>query len=161
MKLKLSACIKAPKEKVWQVLSDVSNVHLWVGPILSAHCEGRQTRGVGTTRVCQLQGNMQITETWIAWDEGHSFTYQTFETAWMKSAKNTWSMEAINGDTLLTTESEIILKGGIVGKLFEPLMLMMSKSMGANSLAAFKHLVEVGRPYKGNFSSLPRVPIEC
>ena len=60
MKLSMSACIEAPKEKVWQVLSDVSNVNLWVDTILSAHCEGDKTSGVGTVRVCSLKGNMSI-----------------------------------------------------------------------------------------------------
>ena len=40
MNLKMSACIEAPKERAREVLSDVTNDPLWVGPILSAHCEG-------------------------------------------------------------------------------------------------------------------------
>ncbi len=66
-----------------------------------------------------------------------------------------------NGQTLLTSQAEIVLKGGIFGKLLEPLMYQMSKRMGANALAAFKYLVENGKPYKGKHSSLPRVPIAC
>jgi len=58
MKLKGTACIDAPKEKVWAVLSDVSNVHLWIDPILSANCIGSQTRGIGTVRACNIKGNI-------------------------------------------------------------------------------------------------------
>jgi hypothetical protein len=33
--------------------------------------------------------------------------------------------------------------------------------MGADALAAFKYLVENGKPYEGKHSSLPRVPVTC
>ncbi len=58
----MSACIEAPKEKVWQVLSDVSNIDLWVGPIISATCEGSQTSGAGSIRFCHLKGNVTVKE---------------------------------------------------------------------------------------------------
>ncbi len=79
----------------------------------------------------------------------------------IKSAKNKWSVKSVNGKTLLTTESEVKLKGGIFGKLLEPLMFFLTKKMGINSLAAFKYLVEVGRSYEGKFSNLPKAPIVC
>jgi len=62
---------------------------------------------------------------------------------------------------LLTTESEVLLKGGILGKLLEPVMLILSKKMGSDSLSAFKYLVEQGKPYDGKHSSLPRVTSFC
>jgi len=161
MKLKMSACIDAPKEDVWRILSDVSNVNLWVDPILSANCETDIERGVGTVRVCKLKGNMTVRERWTAWNEGHSFSYQTDEIYFFKSAKNKWSVISENGKTLVTTESEVVLKGGLIGKIFEPLMYLVSKKMGADSLAALKYLVENGSPYKGSFSKLPRVPSVC
>lgn len=161
MKLKIAGCIEAPKEKVWKVLSDVSNIDLWVEPIESAYCESSESRGVGTIRVCNLKGNMKVREKWIKWDEGNSFTYEADETFLFESAKNTWSVESIDGKTLLTTESEVKLKGGIMGRLFEPLMYLASKKMGANSLAALKYLVEAGRPYKGKASRLPRASVLC
>ncbi|NOX91377.1 MAG: SRPBCC family protein [Gammaproteobacteria bacterium] len=161
MKMKMSACIEAPKEKVWQILSDVSNVDLWVDPIISAHCETDKKRGVGMIRVCQLKGNMTVREKWVKWDEGNSYTYQAFGAPLIKSARNTWSIESVNGKTLLVTESEVVLKAGIFGRLLEPLIYLVTKKMGADSLAAFKYLVEVGRPYEGKFSGLPRVPVVC
>jgi len=161
MKLRMSACIEVPKEKVWQILSDVSNVNLWVDTIQSAYCEDGKTSGVGTVRVCLLKGNMNIKEKWIEWDEGHSYTYQTANVMLIKYATNKWSVETENGKSLLITESEIIFKGGFFGRILEPLMYFLFKRMGAQSLAAFKYLVEVGRPYEGTYSHLPRVPMIC
>ena len=157
----MSACIEAPTEKVWKVLSDVANVNLWVDPIISANCESEIQMGVGTVRVCNLKGNMTVREIWTDWDEGSSFTYQADETSYFKSAKNRWSVKQENGKTLVTTESEVVLKGGILGKIFEPLMNIMTKKMGADSLAALKYYVETGKPYDGSFSKLPRVPVAC
>ncbi|VAW76000.1 hypothetical protein MNBD_GAMMA12-2667 [hydrothermal vent metagenome] len=161
MKLKMTACIEAPKEKVWNVLSDIENVHLWIDPIISAHCEYNNQSKVGTIRTCNLKGNMRVQEKWIEWNEGDSFTYQAFGAPLIKSAKNTWSVKSVNGNTLLTTESVIELKGGILGKLLNPLMLFVSKKMGGDSLAAIKYLIETGHPYEKKFSKLPRVPISC
>lgn len=161
MKITGTVCIEAPKEQVWAVLSDVANVHLWVGPIQSAHCQGEQTSGVGTVRVCQLNGGMTVSEEWIEWNEGSSFTYQATPMPLFRSAKNQWSVQAVGEKTLLTTESEVILKGGIFGRLLEPFMRIMTSRMGSDSLAAFKFLVETGEPYRGEFRHLPRAAATC
>ena len=157
----MSACINSSTEEVWKVLSDISNVNLWVDPIISAHCEGDSKRGIGAIRVCKLKGNMTIKEKWTEWDEGTSFTYLADETAIIKSAKNRWSLSSQEGKTLIVTESEVVLKGGILGRIFEPLMYLVSKKMGADSLAALKYLVENKVPYEGGFSKLPRVSALC
>ncbi len=161
MKLKMTACIDASKEKVWSILSDISNINLWVEPIESAYCEGDVGKGVGAVRVCNLKGNMTVREKWTQWDEGNSFTYEAEETKYFIRATNRWSLSTENGQTLITTESEVVLKGGIIGKLFEPLMYLVSKKMGADSLAALQYYAENGRPYSGKISKLPRVSIVC
>ena len=161
MKLKMTACIDAPKEKVWEVLSDISKIDLWVGPIQSVSCEGDIKKGVGAIRVCRLSGNMRVRERFVQWDEVSSFTYEADETKYFKWAKNKWSVKSENGKTLVTTESEVVLKFGLMGKLLEPVMYLMSKKMGGDSLAALQYLVEKGHPYEGKLSKLPRVSVAC
>lgn len=161
MKLKMSVCIEASKEKVWETLSDVTNINLWVDPILSSQYESNKTRGVGTVRVCNLKGNIAVKEEFIAWQEGESYTYQAYGAPLIKSAKNRWSIESVDGKTLLTSESEVEIKGGVFGKLLEPLMYLMSKRMGTNSLAAIKYLIETERPFEGKMATLPKVPMVC
>jgi len=53
------------------------------------------------------------------------------------------------------------LKGGPFGRLLEPIMALAFRRMGSNSLAAFKYLVENGRPYAGKHSDLPRAAATC
>jgi hypothetical protein len=129
--------------------------------VQSAKSSSEVSSGIGTERTCDLSSRVTITERWVAWDEGHSYTYEGFNIPLVKSAKNKWSVKTENGKTLLTTKSEIVLKGGIFGIILEPLMTLMSTKMGTNALAAFKYLVENGRPFEGKHSTLPKLPIAC
>jgi hypothetical protein len=159
--IKVTACIDASREATWDVLSDLESISLWSEPVTLAKCDGDIKQGVGAERICHLGNNMVITERWISWVEGESYTYEGFNLPLVKSAKNTWSVKSENGKTLLTSESEITLKGGRVGKLLEPLMRFASNRIGSDSLSAFKFLVENGKPYEGKYSLLPRVSAVC
>ncbi len=161
LKINSTACIEASQEKTWAVLSDIENIPLWSEPVISATCTTKAKRGVGAVRTCELKNNITITERWVSWQEGHSFTYEGYNLPMVKSAKNTWSLRSENGKTLLTTQAEVVLKGGVFGRLLEPLMGLVTHKMGADALAAFKYLVEQGEPFAGKHSSLPRVPVTC
>ena len=161
LKMKGSACIDASPETTWNVLADIENIHLWSEVILSSECSGNTKQGIGAERTCQIGDRVQITERWISWKEGESYTYEGFNLPLVKSAKNTWSVKEENGKTLLTTESEVVLKGGVLGRLLEPVMLFVSRRLGANTLAALKYFIENGKPYEGKHSLLPRVAISC
>lgn len=159
--LKVTACIDATPETTWNVLSDLENISLWSQPVTLSKCNGDNKQGVGAERICHLGKRVVITERWTSWIEGESYTYEGFNLPLVKSAKNTWSVKAENGKTLLTSESEIVVKGGIFGKLLEPLMLLVSNKMSSDALCAFKFLVENGKPYTGKHSSLPSVSPVC
>jgi len=152
IKLLLSACIDAEKDNVWKVLSQVEKINVWVEHVVSAYCEGDLIKGAGTVRVYRLKKNITIKEKWISWDEGHTFTYIGYNIPMVKRAINTWSVESIKGKTLVTTQSKIKQKGGVIGKLLEPLMRLMSKKISNESRAALKYLVENKKPYDGKLS---------
>jgi len=161
LKLKKSACIDASLETTWTFLSDLENISSWSETVLSSECKGERKKGIGAERTCRISKSTFITERWTSWKEGESYTYEGFDLPLVKSAKNTWSVKAENGKTLLTTESELVLKGGIFGRILEPLMLYISNRMGSDALSAFKYLVENGQPYAGKHSSLPRTIANC
>src|SRR6266508_4520864 len=48
----------------------------------------------------------------------------------------TWTVQAEGERTLLTSEAEVILEGGRLGRLLEPLMSRQIRRMGRRSLAA-------------------------
>ncbi len=161
LKMKGTICIASSKEKSWEVLSDIEKITLWSETVVSAKSVGVLNKGIGAERVCKLNNDITITEKWTDWVEGESFTYQASDLPFVKSAKNTWSLVEENGKTYLTTESQVVFKGGIFGRLIQPVMRVAFKKMGANALAALKYLIENGHPYKGEYSSLPRPMAVC
>jgi hypothetical protein len=68
----------------------------------------------------------------------------------MRHALNRWSVEAHGAQTLVTSTAEVELKGGLLGRLLEPLFAAIARRMGRKSMAGLKYLVENGRAYSGH-----------
>ena len=160
-KLVASACIEAPAATVWERLARLEDVQLWSEQVLRARCNGAVTRGVGAERTCDLVGNMTITERWIAWDEGRSFTYEASGIGVMARAINRWSVIPQGERTLLTSEAEVEFIGGAFGRALALVLAPLLRRMAPNALAGFKYLVEHGQPYGGKAAELPRAPKTC
>lgn len=161
LKLSASVCVEAPAAQVWARLAQLEDIQLWSAAVLHASCEGAITSGVGAERTCQLAGNLTIKEHWVAWEEGHSFTYEGFGIPLIKRARNRWSVVPQGAKSLLTSEAELEIKGGALGRLLEPLLGPMMRSMAPGALAAFKYFVEHGRPHSGKAADLPRAAVTC
>jgi Polyketide cyclase / dehydrase and lipid transport len=161
IKLNGSVCIEATAGEVWADLSKLEEIRVWSETVVDARCEGPISRGVGAERTCELVGGITIRERWLAWDEGHSFTYEGVGIPLVAHARNEWTVHPQGERTLLTTEAEVVLKGGVVGKLLEPIAAYQFKRMGPRTLAAFKYLVEHGEPPQGKHSKLPKTPVGC
>lgn len=156
-----SVCIDAPASKVWQVLSHLEAIHLWVEPIRHSYCEGSATRGRDAVRVCELGGNIKVRETIVEWIEGKSFAYSGEGAPLAKRAVNRWTVEECGSQSLVTTSAEVDLKGGIFGRLLEPLFAVVAGRMGVRSLAGLKFFVETGKPYAGDARRLLPIPAAC
>jgi carbon monoxide dehydrogenase subunit G len=154
-----SVCVDASLEATWRVLSDLERIPLWVPAIRRAYCPAA-SRGEGAVRVCEL-GRVTIRETFVAWNEDASFTYRGEGAPGMHRAVNTWSVERNAGRCLVTTQAEAELKGGVLGRLFEPLVTLAFRRMAAHSLAALQYLVEHGMPYQGDIRKLGPIPVSC
>lgn len=162
--LRSTACIDAPAEAVWNRLVALEDIPHWSETVLSAACPTGRRSGVGAVRICSLRGNLQITERWTEWnDRGHSFAYEASGIPLIKHAKNHWSVKAQGNDqALLISEAQIELKGGVfIRLLLERTMAQRMRLMGARSLAAFKYLVENGRPFEGRHANIPLAPVSC
>jgi hypothetical protein len=161
IKLAASVCIEAPADVVWAQLAKLEDIQLWSDAVLQARCEGPLTEGVGAERTCELVGRRTINERWVAWDEGCSFTYEGVGIPLMKRASNRWSVLPQGAKSLLMSEAEVEIKGGVVGRVLEPVVGPMMRRMGPRALASFKYLVEHGQPYEGKASELPPAPSRC
>ena len=161
IKISGSVCIDAPVSKVWTVLSELESIDVWVDTIERSYCVGEHTRGVDAIRVCQLKSDVTIKETIVAWEEGESFGYAAEGVPLMKRATNFWKVEEHGSQTLVTTSSELELKGGMFGRLFESVLAPIMKRLAPKSLAALKYLVENGKPYPRNTRELLPVTASC
>ena len=63
--------------------------------------------------------------------------------------------------TQVTSSAEVELKGGVLGRLLEPLVSAVFSRMGPRSLASLKYLVEHGEPFKGPARKIPLAPAVC
>jgi hypothetical protein len=159
LNLSSSVCVDAPVAKVWSTLSDLGAIHLWVEPITNSYCPA-QSRGVGARRICELK-RLTIEETIIEWEEGRSFTYEGVGAPMLKRARNTWSVQAMGNQTLVSSVAEAELKGGLLGRMVQPFLKPVFARMGARSLASLKYFVEHGHPYKGPARDLAPGPVTC
>jgi Polyketide cyclase / dehydrase and lipid transport len=156
-----SVCIDAPAERVWAALARLEDIRLWSDAVRDAHCDGAISRGVGAERTCDLLGGVTLRERWLEWDEGRSFTYEGVGIPMVAQARNEWTVHPAGDQALLTSRAQVLLKGGMLGKLFEPLVRFQINRVGPRTLAAFKHLVEHGQPPPGKHANLPRIPTAC
>jgi hypothetical protein len=161
LRLSASVCVNAPVKKVWTALSKLDAIQDWSGSIHRSYCESEQTRGVDTVRVCELGRNVTVRETIVAWEEGRSFTYIGQGIPFLKRAQNTWSVEARGEQTIVLSKAEVEFKGGLLGRMFEPILLLVSQREARKSLVAFKFLVENGKPYEGNTKTLFKLSLTC
>ena len=79
----------------------------------------------------------------------------------IESATNRWTLYPQGHMTLGVSEAEIVLKGGLFGRLLEPIMRGQMKALGPRSLASLKYLVENGKPYPDIHSELALAPVNC
>jgi hypothetical protein len=155
-----SVCIEAPAPEVWATLARLEDISFWSDAIVDARCDG-VSHGVGAERTCDLRHGITVRERWVAWDEGRSFTYEGSGIPLVARARNEWTVLPEGDRTLLRSNAEVVLKGGVFGRLLEPLVAFQSRRMGPRSLAAFKYLVENGKPPAGEHSKLPTGPVAC
>lgn len=158
--LSASVCVEAPTDEVWARLAKLEDIALWSETVRAARCDGAIARGVGAERTCDLAGGITITERWTSWEEGVSFTYEGFGIPLVKHARNHWAVEADGEKTLLTSYARVVLKGGRLSRLLEPVLAIQFRRMGPRTLAAFKYLVENGEAPSAKHARLPH-PSAC
>jgi ligand-binding SRPBCC domain-containing protein len=161
LKMTQSACVEAPVSVVWDHLSRLDQIHVWTDVIHRVEVGGTCSRGVGTERTCELRGSRSVHERFVEWREGESFTYESVDAPLMKLARNRWSLRAEGDRTVVTSEAEMQLRGGMFGHLLGFVLVPLLALVLPNPLAKFKFWVENGRPFEGRASRLPRPSAAC
>jgi hypothetical protein len=88
-------------------------------------------------------------------------TYEGLGVPLIARARNSWTVHGDGERSLLISRAQVILKGGVLAKPFEPLIRFQINRVGSRTLAAFKYLVEHGQPPPGRHANLPKIPVAC
>ena len=137
-------CIDAPATVVWERLARLEEIALWSEAVVAAECPAGRSRGVGAERVCRLTGGVTIRERWVEWEEGVGFVYEGVGIPLVASARNRWVLQPHGDRTLLVSEAEVRVKGGLAGRVLSPLASRQIARVATRTLAAFTYLVESG-----------------
>jgi len=143
--LAATVCINAPAAAVWDYLARIEDIPLWSRGIISARTVPGHERGVGAERICRLAGGITLTERWLDWNDGVSFSYEGHGLPGVRAARNAWSVEPHASQTILRSEAYVQLRGGPLAWLLDPLAKRQARRMGRQALGAFKYLVETGQ----------------
>jgi len=148
-KLVRQVAINASKEKVWEVLADFSGVANWAPTILESRSTTEANGGVGAERTCKHVKMGNIEERIVAWEDGHSLSYDVIKGLPfpMKSLNNTWSVIAAGDNATVSVAMDFRMGLGPLGVL-PALMarLPMRKEMQV-SLAGLKQYVETSEVF--------------
>lgn len=163
IKLVTDICVDVPMATAWQQMAKIDEVHLWAD-LSDSYCTSDKNRGVGAERACVLPNGTIINELFTEWDDGKSFTYKVSDglPGIMKSAQNHWTLTPEGeGMTLIRSEVTLEIKGGVFGRLMEPVISWGIKRQLATMPATLKYFVENGHGYEGSPKDLPKAPSFC
>lgn len=155
-----SVCIDAPSDTVWEHLARLEDITLWSEAVIAARCDGARTRGVGAERTCDLKGGMTIRERWLAWDEGHSFVYEGSGIPFVARAQRVDGVPDGRQDSAIQPRPRHP-EGRSHRETTRARRRLSVAPDGRRAMAAFKFLVENGRPPAVKHSRLPVGPSVC
>ena len=142
--------INARKEKVWEVLADLSAIYKWNPGVSHSHSTSEFSQGEGVTRHCDLQGFGRnigyLEERAIDWREGEGFKIDIYDSN-MPIKRNlvAFSIEADGDISVVTVAPDYEIKYGPIGGLIDLLVARRQLKKGMSELlAGLKYYVETG-----------------
>ncbi len=126
MRIFISKTINAPKNEVWSLLSDFSNIHNF-HPLLksSGFIEGSCTHEPGSVRRCDMLDGSYLKERIVEWKEGDFYIAEVYETSLpIKTSRATLGLSKLNNHTTLSY-MYITMKSKYI--LLKPMLYLMFK----------------------------------
>src|ERR687895_2198611 len=136
--------IKAPADKLWEVLVDLDSLSQWVPANTSSETASQNSDAMTTAQYYGANPFPNAEERAIGWEEGHHYAYGVKNIGPIRSAYNRFSLNRVGeGETVLTQTLDFQMKLGPVGALMDTLVFrpQFCKQM-EQSLAALKEYVE-------------------
>jgi uncharacterized protein YndB with AHSA1/START domain len=140
--------INAPKQKVWQILSNLETVQNYSPAVANSFYTSDNREGVGASRQCDWEGGY-IKEQITAWQLGEGYSFIVSEDGEPGSPMETqvghFALAENGPGTLVTMTFEYSLKAGAPVDPQE-IEQMWAEELLPGILAGLKHYVETGEP---------------
>lgn len=142
-----SVRIEAPKDRVWEVLSDLGSIYKWNPGIAHSFTTSDEARGENATRQCDLPNGGFLRERAFNWSEGEGFTIEIYETSLPLKESFVDFRATPEGDgTVVKLKMDYKLKFGPIGALMDAAFAGRQARNGmADLLAGLKDYVETGK----------------
>lgn len=144
-----SVRINAPKDKVWEILSDFGGVINYNPGLSNSYSTSENNQGVGATRHCDLLPMGSIEERILEWNEGSDYLVDIYQfngpTPPVKNALGRLSVETDGNETVASMELTYEMKLGFIGNAMKGLVLDGQYQKAVNGiLQGLKYHVETG-----------------
>lgn len=130
--------INAPKQKVWNIVSDLGSIYKFNPGVSKSYYATDQIEGIGAARICELQPAGKILETVKNWNEGSGFLLQIepIEKAPpVKDFSGLFELEGLNHhSTQISVTINYGMKLGVIGILLNKLIIQSKMEEGIEAL---------------------------
>ncbi len=116
--------ISASKEAVWKVLADIGAIHEWNPGVSDSRATTLGEIGLGSGRRCELGRKNYLDEKVVEWDPGEALTMRIVGTNMpFKTADIRFTLNERDDTTVVTVTPNYELKLGIIGRMFDVLLV--------------------------------------
>jgi uncharacterized protein YndB with AHSA1/START domain len=115
--------INAPRQLVWDALSDIRSVVTWNPGIDDVECLSEHTTGLGARRKCFTHPTGWMTESITGWQEGRLIAFSIEDATPLKNGVARFLLSDENSGTKLNALFEYEVKLGPIGPVVDRLIV--------------------------------------
>jgi hypothetical protein len=146
--IRVTRTVRASREKVWDVLSDLRRVAVFNPAVARAELLSGQSRGIGVRRFCRFANGAEAVEEVTQWEEGESFTLAVEKPPMPVTGMQGAFHVAPKGgcSTTVSAEVQYTPRGGVLGLAMDRLFMRRAvRRMFERALDGLELHIQSGR----------------